>query len=68
MSTGWTWDYVEQEVDLPRLTALSGYWRRHPPMHIMVAAYLGVGDKPARERDEDGTSLFDLFPGSPGGG
>jgi hypothetical protein len=32
-------------MDLPRLYAMNDYWQQHPPVHIMVAAYLGI--KPA---------------------
>ena len=39
--TGWTWEYVEDELDLPRLTAMSAYWREHPPVHVLLAAYVG---------------------------
>lgn len=41
-STGWTWDYVAEHVDLPRLEALTRYWEGHPPTHVMVAAYFGI--------------------------
>lgn len=44
-SLGYTWDYVEQHIDLPRLAAMNRYWDKHPPVHIMVAAYLGYGDE-----------------------
>lgn len=37
-STGWTWDYVEESLDFPRLSALSQYWQQHPPTHVLLAA------------------------------
>lgn len=40
--TGWDWDTVVWETDLPRLQALNRYWADNPPLHKMVAAYLGV--------------------------
>ncbi|MDO5058585.1 MAG: hypothetical protein Q4D82_01425 [Neisseria sp.] len=40
-STGWTWDYVCNHIDLPRLQHLNRYWRQHPPLHILAAAYMG---------------------------
>ena len=47
-TTGWTWDYIGQNLTLPRVYALMEYWRKHPPTHILVAAYLGVkSDSPA---------------------
>ncbi len=32
-------------MTLPRLYSLSEYWRDHPPLHILIGAFLGV--KPA---------------------
>lgn len=40
--TGWTWDYVEDNITMPRLRALHEEWRRCPPLPIMVAAWLGI--------------------------
>lgn len=34
---GWTWDYVEENLDVPRLAALTDYWREHPPTHVLLA-------------------------------
>ncbi|MDR5170730.1 hypothetical protein IHQ56_02755 [Methylobacillus flagellatus] len=30
------------ELDLPRLMELEAYWGKHPPLHLMVAGYLGI--------------------------
>ena len=35
-------DYVDQHMDIPRLVAMGNYWQKHPPVHLMVAAYLGI--------------------------
>jgi hypothetical protein len=35
-------------MTMARYLALRRYWARHPPVHLMVAAYLGIG-KSARE-------------------
>ncbi len=43
--TGWTWEYIDEQMTLPRLYGLSDYWRDHPPLHILIGAFLGV--KPA---------------------
>lgn len=59
-NTGWTWDYVEEQLDIPRLAALNAYWRNHPPVHYLLAAF--VGFKPPRERtvnsDQELAALF----------
>jgi hypothetical protein len=41
MSTGWTWDHVESTVTMDRLTAFNSYWAKHPPIHHLVAGYMG---------------------------
>lgn len=38
-------------MDLPRLLALQAYWADHPPLHLMVKAYLGIKPK---EKEEPG--------------
>jgi len=43
---GWTWDYVETEIDIPRLLALNEYWRQYPPLQVMVAAFMGYKAPP----------------------
>jgi hypothetical protein len=59
MSTGWSWDTIDREMDLMRLAALNHYWDRHPPLHLMVQSYLGI--KPvsrssaSRQREADNT-------------
>lgn len=40
--TGWTWEYISDHVDLPRLEALNKYWAQFPPAHVLIAAYLGI--------------------------
>jgi len=40
--TGWTWDYIAEDLDLPRLESLRRYWAQLPPIHMMIAAYFGI--------------------------
>lgn len=28
-------------MTIPRLAAMSRYWKQHPPMHVLLAAYVG---------------------------
>lgn len=37
---GWLWTEAEAQLDLHRLQALTSEWRRHPPVHYLVASYL----------------------------
>lgn len=39
--TGWTWEYIDENMTLPRLCELSAYWGKNPPTHIIAAAYVG---------------------------
>jgi hypothetical protein len=51
---GLTWHDARHEMDLPKLAALNRYWDHSPPVHILVARYLGVKPKakPAPEQVE----------------
>jgi len=44
-------------MTLPRFAGLSRYWQRHPPTHVLVAAFLGI-DCP---RDLPGSGMADLL-------
>lgn len=59
MATGWTWDEVETQMTLPRLKALGRAWRRHPPSHLLLAAWLGY-KAPAGPRGREGEPRGDL--------
>ena len=44
-ATGWTWDYIEDHIDLPRYDALMLYYSKNPPVHVMLAGFFGCGPK-----------------------
>lgn len=44
--TGWSWEYIDEYMTLPRLSGMMEYWNEHPPLHILLAAFMGV--KPSR--------------------
>lgn len=61
-STGWTWDYVATNIDLPRVQHLGDYWQQHPPMHILLAAHVGYkAPTPPSEAEEQ--EALDMFGG-----
>lgn len=71
--TGWTWEYIDAQMDLPRLFAMDKFWRRHPPLRDMVQAYLGIKIEPEKEsaghenteKDlEEFTQMFNAAGGS----
>jgi hypothetical protein len=43
---GWTWDYCEDTLTVPRLEALHTEWRKNPPLVLMIKAFLGIKDAP----------------------
>ncbi len=42
MSLGWTWEQVAEQMDFPRLSEMHKHWSKFPPLHKMVADYLGI--------------------------
>lgn len=50
-STGETRRQIREEWDLPLLKAWYEHCADHPPVHILVAAYMGI--KPKGRKDPD---------------
>jgi hypothetical protein len=50
---------VCEHVDLPTVDALQAEWQRHPPVHHLVAAYLGY-KPPAPEQQRQITPETDV--------
>ena len=60
--TGWTWDTIDDHMDLPRFLALDRHWSRHPPLRDMVQAYLGIQPAwPAKTTGNDQTDLDEFI-------
>lgn len=38
--TGWTWADVDR-LTIAHYLALARYWQKSPPVHVLVAAYMG---------------------------
>ena len=49
-------------LTLPRYLALSRYWSDHPPIHLMVAAYLGIKPRP-KQSETDAAEFFQAVTG-----
>ena len=43
--TGWTWEYVDERMTLPRLRDFIDHWKTAPPLRISVGALIGAGKK-----------------------
>ena len=38
--TGWSLDEIDR-LTLPRWQEMARYWRQHPPLHLLMAAWMG---------------------------
>lgn len=43
--SGWTIDYVLENIDFPTLKTINKYLEKNPPLHVMIASYFGLYDK-----------------------
>lgn len=57
---------IEQEWDFPFLDGWNKYSRSHPPLHIMVAAYLGIKPEQPKPAIDDGMRLINELTGALG--
>lgn len=66
--TGWTWEYVDEEMTLPRLDEFTKLWNRHPPLRVAVHAIaiaLGMENStPAVKKKPDLGAYIEGFAGA----
>lgn len=56
--TGWTWDYIDEYMTLPRAEALGALWATRPPLARAVAGIAAaLGVRPAERPQPAGQSL-----------
>ncbi|MCU4423232.1 hypothetical protein [Acinetobacter sp. WU_MDCI_Abxb74] len=74
---GKDYDYVRNEMDLPRLRALSAYQQSNPPAHIgiqrlcrILEAFAGIEetDPAITVSDDDEDDMLEVLEGYPQGG
>lgn len=53
-----SWSDARHEMDLPTLAALNKYWEHSPPVHVLVARYLGV-KPPSKQAPEQAAGQVD---------
>jgi hypothetical protein len=57
-----SWSDARHEMDLPTLAALTRYWDHSPPVHVLVARYLGIkGPTPKASAPSQGESIDGLI-------
>lgn len=47
VETGWTWEYVDEEMTVPRSQGFINLWKITPPLRATlrgIAIFLGAGD------------------------
>jgi hypothetical protein len=65
-SYGWTWEYIDSNVTLPRLMAVLKYQANHRPVHVLLgalAAHFGISLKADQDKEGEGkpASQLDFF-------
>jgi hypothetical protein len=65
--TGWTFEYVGNHVDLPRLRSLNRMWEEYPPAHVSLAFLAGTNKKKSKEvkPQEEEKSFEELMASMP---
>jgi hypothetical protein len=61
-ATGWTWEYIDDHMTIPRLLGFAEYWKESPPVNESVAQVFGGESSPEPPAGEAPPSLFDAFP------
>jgi hypothetical protein len=57
-----SWDQVARTMTLHHYRALQRYWARHPPTHLLIAAWAGIGPKPEPADLGDLLAMFGATP------
>jgi hypothetical protein len=67
LNTGWTIDYVGENIDLPRLMLLNKQWRQAPPVRLVLATYAGYKppEDESKVKAESEAQVQELFTGAP---
>ena len=74
LTMGKDYDYVRNEMDLPRLRALNAYQQSNPPAHIgiqrlcrILEAFMGIEETPqaitvSDDNEDDMLEVLESFP------
>jgi hypothetical protein len=61
-STGWTFEYIDENMTLFRLAELSAYWKNHPPSHVCNAIMAGIKHSDSAANQDEKVPDFALLP------
>lgn len=69
MCTGWTFDQVGDQFDIPRLQSMNKYWESFPPIHVMMSTYFGIckKTKAVENANPDNAGLLEAIQAFQGG-
>lgn len=59
---GWTWEYIDEEMTLPRYRAITERWKTFPPLSVTAAAIargLGIMKPAAQKPSPEGGNTAD---------
>ncbi len=60
---GWTWEYIDDHIDLPRMLALLNYQKENPPVHKLLAIFMGGSKKQSTTAPQQSVEEFsDIIP------
>ena len=45
-------------MTVPRLKAMTHYWKDNPPVHLMIAGYFGIGQAKAEQPSDPSELMF----------
>jgi len=76
--TGWTWEYIDETMTLPRFYSLLDFWEVTPPLarsinevRMMLRLYFGIKDKTPHKKkemtEEEFKQALGAFSGAIGG-
>ena len=52
VETGWTWDYIDEEMTLPRSDGFLELWKQTPPLRTQISAICVMLGMPAPDSNE----------------
>lgn len=48
LAYGWTWDYIDECMTVPRWNGIQQQWEYAPPVHMMLAGFFGYKRRDSR--------------------
>jgi hypothetical protein len=63
-ATGWTWEYIDEFLTLPRLNALFEHWAEYPPVHITAALFAGIKSDGNVKRKRPSKKIQNVWQGA----